>query len=195
MAGLKSFKLYSVLTLLSGIFLIVAWILFISGYFERDYSSAHYYIPIYIEYFGTILFLFALIGLYLYHLNSSGKFLTFSFIIGVTGTTLSLGAKYLGLYINPYINKVAPDVLSAPPESIVGLLVSFLVYAIGVILIGINIMKLKKLPFLGGLVLAVSPFFEFVPVAGIPLSYLILGLALFYLGVSLYRRDTAVSLS
>ncbi|MCM3763745.1 hypothetical protein [Neobacillus niacini] len=195
MASLKSFKLYSVLTLLSGLFLFVAWVLFTFGFFKRDYSSAPYYIPIYLDYFGAILLLFALIGFYLYHLNSSGKFLTFSFIIGITGTILSLGMKYLGLFVNPYINKIAPNVLSAPPESplIEGMVLSFLVYAIGVILIGINIMKSKKLPFLGGLVFAVSPFFEFVPVAGVPLNSLLLGLALVYLGVSLYRKDSAVS--
>ena len=138
---------------------------------------------------GTVLLLIGLAGLYMRQLEASGILGVVGFLTAFFGTALLSGAIWYELFITPSLAARAPDLAEAE-LGLAGFILSFLLAAIGWLLFGVATLRARVYPRWAAILLIVGAVVSFAP---IPLSGLILSVAVTWLGFALFTARQSLS--
>jgi hypothetical protein len=118
----------------------------------------------YLDLAGTLFSIFVIMAIYTIHQKNSGTWTLVSFIIALIGTVLWVGVKWVHAIVVPALGLLVPEFVDQPPASIIGAqMVSFVIFMIGWVLIGLIIGKQGYLPRMSGVLLVITPILDFVP--------------------------------
>jgi hypothetical protein len=145
---------------------------------------------------GTYLGLLALVGLYARQSAQSGTLGLVAFVLASLGTSLNIGYLWAGSFVVPHLTDVAPgflDMVDTEPSGLIalGFTITFLLFALGWALMGYATTRARILPRRVGWSLVVGSLLNLVLAgAGLPFGTAVLGLALAWLGWSLWSERT-----
>jgi hypothetical protein len=122
----------------------------------------------------------------------TGRFGLVAFLVALTGTMAQGGNMWFDGFAAPWLADVAPQVFTAERSVIlqVGALSSYLLFALGWVLVGIALLRVRAVPVVVGLALVVGGVLGFqsgMPPYGVPI-----GLAVAALGGWLVHVDRGV---
>ena len=145
-----------------------------------------------INVFSIILILIGMIAvfLYSYHIKASLN-LFISFIVLFIGSMLEVGGMWTVTFVSPMLKVHAVELASTwPTPSGEGLMFSLLLLFIGWVYFGISLAKLKVLPVIPSVLVAVSLFLDFATPLGF-ISYfggIFWAIAIIWLSTAVYKR-------
>lgn len=140
---------------------------------------------------SMILILIGMIAvfLYSYHIKASLN-LFISFIVLFIGTLLEVGAAWTVTFVSPMLKVHAAELASTwPSPSGEGLMFSLLLLFIGWVYFGISLAKVKALPVIPAVLVAVSLCLDFAPL-GIVSNFgsIFWAIAIIWLSTAVYKR-------
>lgn len=185
-------KWVGVISVIAAILELAAWL---TGAFrESDYTSPMYYFAALSDQIGTTFLIFTFFGIYLVYRSSSQWFNLISLLVSVVGTSLFLGLKWVHTFLEPFLNANAPDVLKIGPSQtlLLGFNVSFWVFALGLIFVGMVIIMGRRLPKYTGVILLIAPIVDFIPLGGWSLGPPVSAVAVFLIGLSMFRQQIEI---
>jgi hypothetical protein len=155
-----------------------------------------------LELLGVILLLLALVGFYVRQAAAAGGFGLVGFLVAFLGTAMFAGTGWSNAFNPPVVARTSPDLLTGFPPSPLGeaVLYSALLFAAGLILFGLTVLRAGVLPRMGGWLLVVGgilsrvmPFLDQRFHFYLPLDSWVTSLALILLGYALWsvRTETA----
>lgn len=104
---------------------------------------------------ATLLILLGLVGLHVQQAQQSGRPNLMGFLIAFFGTALLLADTWVETFIFPTLALRVPGLFEAPPASfMVAILLGYLLFVLGYVLLGISIARSGILPRWAGLLLA-----------------------------------------
>ena len=118
-----------------------------------------------INVFSIILILIGMIAvfLYSYHIKASLN-LFISFIVLFIGSLLEVGGTWTVTFVSPMLKVHAAELASTwPSPSGEGLMFSLLLFFIGWVYFGISLARVRVLPVIPAVLVAVSLFLDFAP--------------------------------
>jgi hypothetical protein len=151
--------------------------------------------------FGVILLLLALVGFYARQAAVAGGLGLVCFLIAFLGTAMFVGAGWSNAFNPPVVARTNPNVLLGFPPSPLGeaTLYSAVLFAVGLILFGLTVIRAGVLPRTGGwLLVAGGVLSRMIPIVHqradiyLPLDSWVTSLALILLGYALWaaRAET-----
>ncbi|MEH7224798.1 hypothetical protein V7112_13395 [Bacillus sp. JJ1566] len=144
-----------------------------------------------INIFSMILVLIGMIAvfLYSYHIKASLN-LFISFIVLFIGTILEIGAAWTVTFVSPMLNVHAVELSSTwPSPSGEGLMISLLLFIIGWIYFGISLAKVKVLPVIPSVLVAVSLLLDFAPLGIISnFGSIFWAIAIIWLSTTVFKK-------
>lgn len=139
-----------------------------------------------------ILLLLGLVGLYTRQSQAAGTLGLVSFLVAFLGTALVTGAIWFELFISPSLAAEAPTI-ARTELGLVGFLLSFVLAGLGWLLFGVATLRASVYPRGGAVLLMVGAVMTLAPmVAPIPLSGIVLSVAVAWLGFLLFTDKAAV---
>jgi hypothetical protein len=148
---------------------------------------------------GVILLLLAFVGVYARQAAVAGGFGLIGFLVAFVGGVMFVGAGWANAFTAPVVARAAPTLLQGFPPSPLGeaLLYSAWLFAAGLVLFGITVVKAGVLPSIGGWLLVVGGVLSRVmPIVNprfntyLPLDSWVTSLALIVLGYALWSART-----
>jgi hypothetical protein len=148
---------------------------------------------------GVILLLLALVGFYVCQAAVAGGFGLLGFLVAFLGTVMFAGAGWSNAFNAPLVARTSPALLAGFPPSPLGeaLLYSAWLFAIGLFLFGLTVLKAGVLPRMGGWLLVVGGILSRVmPMISqrthvyLPLDSWVTSIALIWLGYALWSAPT-----
>lgn len=178
-------KWVGIVSILAAVLEIVGWPLI-----TDDYSSARFYVSSLFNLAGMVLLLFTLFGIYLAYRKSTGWYNLLCLIISVIGTGLFIGQQWMHAFVEPVIHRLAPEILKMDPGQPLntGFNLSFFLFALGLILVGILILIGKVVPKYVGVILIIAPIADISGIVNIGLGQPISAIAVFLIGLSLLKQ-------
>ncbi len=131
---------------------------------------------------GGVLLLLGLVGLYAGQSEAAGILGLIGFLVAFLGTTLFSGALWFELFITPSLAIQAPDLAEAE-LGLTGFILSFLLVIAGWLLFGVATLRARVYPRPAAVLLVVGAVVSFAPV---PLSGIVLSVAVAWLGFALF---------
>ena len=131
---------------------------------------------------GGGLLLLGLVGFYASQSGAAGVLGLIGFLVAFLGTTLFSGALWFELFITPSLATQAPDLAEAE-LGLAGFILSFLLVIIGWLLFGVATLRARVYPRPAAVLLVVGAVVSFAP---IPLSGIVLSVAVAWLGFALF---------
>jgi hypothetical protein len=190
MWGIKliNLKWAGVISVIAAILEFLAWLM--GAFRDSDYASTMYYVAALGDHLGTIFLIFMFFAIYLVYRNSSSWYNLLCLFVSVVGTSLFTGLKWVHTFVEPFLNEKAPAALKVDPSLslLVGFNVSFLIFALGLILVGILIIAGKQLPKYTGIILLLAPIVDSIPMGGWSLGPPVSAIAVFLIGLSLLKQ-------
>jgi hypothetical protein len=153
-----------------------------------------------LELLGVILLLLALVGFYARQAAVAGGFGLFGFLVAFLGTAMFAGTGWSNAFNPPVVARTTPDLLASFPPSPLGeaVLYSALLFAAGLVLFGVTVLRAGVLPrtggwllVIGGILSRVMPFIDQRFHIYLPLDSWVTSLALILLGYALWSARTA----
>jgi hypothetical protein len=98
---------------------------------------------------ASILILFGVIGVYIVQVKESGVFGLIAFVIAFIGVVLSVGANWTYAFVSPVISQTASYLLEGDPAGqglINAIMISYFVAQIGLLVLGISMLRAKVFP-------------------------------------------------
>ncbi len=137
-----------------------------------------------------VLLLVGLVGLYAYQSEAAGILGLVGFVGAFSGTALVLGAIWAQLFVAPFLAVQSPGALDTEPTGSLaaGFTLSFALLAVGWLLFRIAALRARVYPQVAVIVLIIGAVVGFLP---IPLTELVLNVAVVWLGLSLLSRRGA----
>ena len=144
-----------------------------------------------INVFSIILILIGMIAvfLYSYHIKASLN-LFISFIVLFIGSLLEVGGAWTVTFVSPMLKVHAAELASTwPSPSGEGLMFSLLLFFIGWVYFGISLARVRVLPVIPAVLVAVSLFLDFAPL-GIVSNFgsIFWAIAIIWLSTAVYKR-------
>jgi hypothetical protein len=149
---------------------------------------------------GVILLLLALVGFYVRQAEAAGGFGLLGFLVAFLGSAVFAGAGWSNAFNAPLVARTSPALLAGFPPSPLGeaLLWSAWLFAIGLFLFGLTVVKAGVLPGVGGWLLVVGGILSRVmPMISqrthvyLPLDSWVTSIGLIWLGYALWSGRTA----
>lgn len=131
---------------------------------------------------GGVLLLLGLVGLYAAQSEAAGVLGLAGFLTAFLGTSLFSGALWFELFVTPSLASEAPGLAEAE-LGLAGFAISFLLVVIGWLLFGVATLRARVYPRPAAALLIVGAVLSFAP---IPLSGLVLSVAVAWLGFALF---------
>jgi hypothetical protein len=153
-----------------------------------------------LELLGVILLLLALVGFYVRQAATAGGLGLVGFLVAFLGTAVFAGAGWSNAFNPPVVARTAPALLAGFPPSPLGeaVLYSAWLFAVGLVLFGLTVLKAGVLPPMGGWLLVVGGILSRVmPMVDqrfhiyLPLDSWVTSLGLIWLGYALWSGRTA----
>jgi hypothetical protein len=140
---------------------------------------------------GMILILIGMIAVFLYSYQIKASLNLFiSFIVLFIGSMLEVGGMWTVTFVSPMLKVHAAELASTwPTPSGEGLMISLILLFIGWVYFGISLAKLKVLPVIPSVLVAVSLFLDFAPL-GIVSNFgsIFWAIAIIWLSTAVYKR-------
>ncbi len=184
--------------LISGVLLLLLDLAFIVAFGDQPErvaaATTTWLILLDLSILATYLGLLALVGLYARQVEESGWLGLVAFILASLGTVLSLGFLWGGGFIVPALTSAAPEFLDqveASPPGIValGFITTFVLFALGWLLMGVASLRARVLPRIPLWLLILAAILGLVSrVVDLGISSVLFGVALAWLGWWLWRE-------
>ena len=139
---------------------------------------------------GTVLLLVGLAGLYVCQSEAAGLLGLVGFLMSFLGNALVAGAVWEATFVVPWLTWEAPELLNEGPTEwlALGFTLSYKLAGLGVILFGVATIRARVFPRVAAILLMIGvvpvAVWNFVP---LPLSDVLLGVAVAWLGLALFR--------
>ena len=135
---------------------------------------------------GAILVLGGLVGLYARQSEQAGSLGLVGFLVTFWGMALVVGASWHSVFTEPSLAQVAPELLAQAPPGWVnfGFILTYALASIGWLLFGVATLRARVYPRAAAILLIVGAFISLVP---LPLTEVILAVAIAWLGFDLFR--------
>jgi len=133
---------------------------------------------------GGLLLLAGLVGLYTSQSEAVGVLGLVGFAVALLGTGMILGFFWDNAFATPALAQTAPDVLEVGAPTLVnlGVVLSFVLFALGWILFGVATLRAGVYPRAAAVVLAVGALLAAIPM---PFSFILFAVAVAWLGIAL----------
>ena len=182
----------AVFSIIGGIFSILATFGFGYQYLLGHDTMGVAVIVGLINVLGMILILIGMIAVFLYSYQIKASLNLFiSFIVLFIGSMLEVGGMWTVTFVSPMLKVHAVELASTwPTPSGEGLMFSLLLLFIGWVYFGISLAKLKVLPVIPSVLVAVSLFLDFATPLGF-ISYfggIFWAIAIIWLSTAVYKR-------
>lgn len=146
---------------------------------------------------GVVLILLGLVGLYARQAEQAGTLGLAAFLVASTGTAMLFGFGWAGAFVVPYLAKGVPDFLDAPAAGmlIVGVLSTFVLFAIGWLLFGLALLQTRVLPRGAAVLLMVGAVLSLVlSFLELPFYIVVFGAAQAWIGYGLWSGTGELAL-
>jgi hypothetical protein len=187
-----------VLIILSEILAMVAGLMDMATMERTPLSPA--WIPLnLLQLFGVILLLLALVGMYARQAAVAGGLGLVGFLVAFLGTAMFAGTGWSNAFTPPVVARTTPNLLMGFPPSPLGeaVLYTAVLFAVGLILFGITVIRAGVLPRTGGWLLVIGGVLSrIMPIVHqrfdiyLPLDSLVTSLGLILLGYALWSVRT-----
>ena len=130
-----------------------------------------------------------LVGLYAIQTEQAGTLGLIAFLVTVIGIVMIAGAQWGAAFLGPWLAEVAPEILDTEPSAffIAGLVLSFLLFALGWLLFGLASLRARVLPRGASILMMVGAVLFFAMLfLELPGSTVVLGVALAWMGYALW---------
>jgi hypothetical protein len=126
----------------------------------------------------------ALVAMYLSYWDVLGWFGTAAFVVALVGTILLTGDFWYEAFVTPWLANVAPNVVTIQPSGrlFIGASVTFMAFAVGWVMFGIALFRIRRLPRPACALLIVGGLLGYL--AANPPFGVVLGGALVWLGIA-----------
>jgi hypothetical protein len=154
-----------------------------------------------LQLFGVILLLLALVGLYARQAAAAGGLGLIAFLVAFLGTAMFVGTGWSNAFTPPVVARANPNLLMGFPPSPLGeaVLYTAVLFALGLVLFGITVIRAGVLPRTGGwLLVAGGVLSRLMPMLYhrtdiyLPLDSWVTSLGLILLGYALWTDRTGV---
>lgn len=138
---------------------------------------------------GAALVLLGLVGLYARQAEDSGKLGLAGFLVAFLGTALLTGVMWTQAFVVPFLAAESPALLESEP---LGNMLSFITFTVGWLVFGVATLRARVYPRAAAILLiigAMLPFAGFI----LPASAFVFGIAVAWLGLSLWTREAAAT--
>ena len=155
-----------------------------------------------LQLFGVILLLLALVGLYARQAAVAGGLGLFGFLVAFLGTAMFAGTGWSNAFTPPLVARTNPTLLEGFPPSPLGeaVLYTAVLFAVGLILFGITVIRAGVLPRTGGWLLVIGGVLSrLMPILHqrfdiyLPLDSWVTSLGLIVLGYALWSARTGTA--
>ena len=125
------------------------------------YLTGSYLLSSGLRLLGTILLLWALIGIYGRQSRAAGTFGLWAFVVAIFGTAFAAGNTWAEVFVWPTLAQVAPNIMSgqateAPVYLLMGMNLSQMLLGLGIILFGVATFMARVYPRWAAVLLIVS---------------------------------------
>lgn len=130
-----------------------------------------------------------LVGLYAIQTEQAGTLGLIAFLVAYFGIVMIAGAQWGAAFLGPWLAEVAPDILDTEPSAffIAGLVLSFLLFALGWLLFGLASLRARVLPRGASILMMVGAVLFFAMLfLELPGSTVVFGVALAWMGYVLW---------
>ena len=130
-----------------------------------------------------------LVGLYAIQTEQAGTLGLIAFLVTVIGIVMTAGAQWGAAFLGPWLAEEAPEILDTEPSAffMAGLVVSFLLCALGWLLFGLASLRARVLPRRSSILLMVGAVLFFAMLfLELPGSTVVFGVALAWMGYALW---------
>lgn len=183
--------------ILSGASWTIAEFMYLIVGFEQSaesYTTISYLFQSVLFLLGGVLLVGALIGLYAGRSDDFGALGAFGFLVALVGTVLVAGSSWEATFVLPPLARDVPEFVEAglPALLTVGLVLSFIVFCLGWLLLGVAILRTRVYPRAAAVLLIVGSILAFFP---LPFTYIVFSVAVAWMGFSLLSGKTESSQS
>lgn len=143
-----------------------------------------------------VLVILGLMGLYACQARQAGTLGLIAFVGALAGTVMLAGADWSAAFLGPAVAESAPEIIDADPSgaTLVGILVTMLLAALGWLLFGLASLQAGVLPRGAAVLLIIGAVLTFVLIfAELPLDVVVLGAAVAWMGYALWSSATEPS--
>jgi hypothetical protein len=145
---------------------------------------------------GTILILLGLIAIYAIQSQASGRFGLLAFLAIFIGMALMVAILWVAAFVEPFIREQAPELAKGnKPEYLQrAFMYSTMTGLIGIVLLGISILRAGVYSRWPGLLLVLAPLLKFVMPSNIfpmLIGQTLFGIAMIWLGYTVWSGDKA----
>ena len=146
---------------------------------------------------ALVLITLGLVGLYACQAQQAGSLGLIAFVIAFAGMLMVFGLLWGEPFLGPLVAEQAPGLLSAAPSGAlaVGSILSFVLFALGWLLLGLASLRAGTLPRGAAVLLIVGALLSFVLTSlDLPLWSVVLGAAVIWMGYALWSGTGAPAL-
>lgn len=137
-------------------------------------------------------YVLALMGIYAQQHEKAGVLGLVGFAVAVTGDMLNIGLRFVTVLVAPYIQQF-PEAVAAAGQGpfTTAMMVTFWLYVIGYVLLGVSIAWAGVLPRIAGVLLALGAVVSFV-LAALPVNIgaMLVGAGMVWLGYALWMGNS-----
>jgi hypothetical protein len=142
---------------------------------------------------AAVLTSLGLVGLYLCQAGQMGGLGLLAFLVAFSGGTMAAGAVWSEAFFGVWLAQTAPGLLDADPAGIViaGVLVSYLLFALGWFLFGLVSLRARVLPRGAAILMMVGALlFLVIGILELPFAGMVYGAAVAWMGYALWSGTT-----
>ncbi len=138
---------------------------------------------------AAVLVSLGLVGLYLCQARQAGRLGLVAFVVTFLGGMMAAGSTWSEAFFGPWLAQAAPELLDADPTGavIAGVLVSYVLFALGWFLFGLASLRAGVLPRGAAILLMIGALlFVVVSVMELPFTGVLYGAAVAWMGYALW---------
>ena len=138
---------------------------------------------------AAVLITLGLVGMYVYQAQEAGTLGLVAFVVTFFGGMMAAGSSWSETFFGPWLAEAAPGLMEADPAGsvITGVLISYLLFALGWFLFGLASLQAKVLPRGASVLLMIGAvLFLALGFIELPFASAVLGAALAWLGFALW---------
>ena len=143
---------------------------------------------------AAMLIALGLVGLYVCQTQQAGTLGLVAFVVTFIGGMMAVGSSWSEAFFGPWLAKAAPELLDADPAGpvITGVVLSYLLFALGWFLFGLSSLRAKVLPGGAAVLLVIGAvLFLVLGFLDLPFASVVFGAAIAWLGFALWTSPPA----
>jgi hypothetical protein len=138
-----------------------------------------------------------LVGLYVRQAKEAGSLGLIAFLIAFLGSILAAGSIWSEAFFGSWLAEAAPELLTAEPSGVLifGVFLSYLLFALGMLLFGLASLRARVLPSTAAVLLMIgSLLFVLLFLLQLPFAGVVFGAAMAWLGFAIWSSPPSPAL-